>query len=451
MRLLALTLQQTLKLSARWARAAVTVPARVLLFLYEIAAISAVIQLGLALPMIVYFHRVGLSGLSANAFVVPVMGVAVPAGFVAVLTGWHFVASFAGWLLGVSQAIVAWHAALEPEWRIPTPPVWLGIAFSAALVAAAVARGRRWRAASAALVAALLALLLLAPFPAATHPGELEMTAIDVGQGDSLLVIFPDGKRMIVDGGGIPAFGANARSQLDIGEDVVAPYLWDRGIGRIDVMVLSHAHDDHIGGLAALVSDFHPKELWTGATPECAAWTHLRDAAGRHKMKIVAMQEPRHFTFGGAQIDVLAPLDDYVPAGDAKNNDSLVLRVTYGCRSFLLTGDVERPIERGMLERNEIPLTDVLKVPHHGSHTSSSEEFLTATEPLFAVISAGYENSYGHPHRDVLERLADHHAAVFRTDLDGLVMIRTDGKKLAVETGRDLAVEGKLSAVPAVW
>jgi competence protein ComEC len=451
MRLLIQTLRVALRLPHGAARAAVTWTARLLLFVYEIAAISAVIQTGLALPMVVYFHRVGLSGLSANIFVVPLMGVAVPVGFVAVLTGWMWVAKFGGWLVGLSQTVVNWHAAIEPQWRIPTPPLWVAIAFSAALVAAGIARGRRWRAVTGAAVAVTLALLLVRPFPAQTHPGELEMTAIDVGQGDSLLVIFPDGKRMLVDGGGIPAFGGGAHSQLDIGEDVVAPYLWERGFGTVDVVALSHAHDDHIGGLPALVADFHPREIWTGATPECDGWRRLREEAARRGVKIVPMQEPRRFAFGGAEIEVLAPLDDYVPADTAKNNDSLVLRVRYGCRSFLLTGDVERPVERDMLARGEIAPSDVLKVPHHGSHTSSTEEFLSATAPEFAVISAGFENSYGHPHRDVIERLKQHHAAVFRTDLDGLITIRTDGRRMFVETGRDLAAEGKLSAVGFQW
>src|SRR6185295_16573235 len=125
--------------------------------------------------------------------------------------------------------------------------------------------------------AVLLALLLWHPFPAAVRAGELELTTIDVGQGDSLLVVFPDGRRMLVDGGGIPAFGRIARSQLDIGEDVVAPYLWERGIRTLDVIAISHAHDDHIGGLPALVSDFRPREIWTGATPECPTWSAVRE------------------------------------------------------------------------------------------------------------------------------------------------------------------------------
>jgi competence protein ComEC len=434
MRLLAETARRVLHLPARAARLAVTVPARLLFFLFEITAISAVIQIGLALPMVVYFHRVGLSGLSANAFIVPVMGVAVPIGFIAVFTGWAWVAHVGGWLLSLSQAIVNFHANIEPNWRIPAPPVWLGVAFAAALIAAALARGRWWRAITGAAMAAALTLLLWHPFPPETHRGQLEMTAIDVGQGDSILVVFPDGKRMLVDGGGIPAFGGHPRAQLDIGEDVVAPYLWERSIRTVDVVAVSHAHDDHIGGLPALVSDFHPRELWTGAIPDNPLWDTLRDKAAQNHTKITPLVAPAHFAFGGAEIQVLAPLPDYVPEDTPKNNDSLVLRIRYGQRAFLLTGDVERPIEQWMLAENEIEPTDVLKVAHHGSKTSSTEEFLSALHPMFAVISVGYGNSYGHPNHDVLDRLAQHGAVVMRTDEDGLVSVRTDGRRLFVET-----------------
>jgi len=115
-----------------------------------------------------------------------------------------------------------------------------------------------------------------------------------------------------------------------------------------------------------------------------------------------------------------------------------VLRVRYGRHSFLLSGDVERPIEYRMLEANELERTDVLKVAHHGSRTSSTEAFLSAVQPTFAVISAGFENSYGHPNRDVIERLQQHHAGVMRTDLDGLITVRSDGRRLSVETYRDV-------------
>jgi competence protein ComEC len=438
MRLLAETLHGAIKLPLDAARRGVTAIARALFFLYQITAVSAVIQAGLALPMIVYFHRVGLSGLTANALVVPLMGLAIPVGFVAVFTGWAWVARIGGVLLAVSRAIVHWHASLDPDWRIPTPPLWLGIAFSLALIAAAVARGRWWRLASGAAVAALLTLLLWQPFPPDVHPGELELAVIDVGQGDGLLVIFPDGKRMILDGGGIPSFGNRAKSQLDVGEDVVAPYLWDRNIRSVDVVTLSHAHDDHIGGLPALVSDFRPRELWTGATPDSPAWRVLRDRAQRLGVKIMPLLAPQRFAWGGAQIEILAPFADYVPAGEPTNDDSLVMRVRYGKHSFLLCGDAERPVEYRMLSENELQPADVLKVGHHGSHTSSTQAFLDAVRPVFAIVSVGQDNSYGHPHADVIDRLLDHNAVVYRTDLDGLVSIRTDGRRIHVQSWRDL-------------
>jgi competence protein ComEC len=414
----------------------VTVPVRVLLFFYEVAAVSAIIQLGLALPMVVYFHRLGLSGLSANAFAIPLMGLAVPMGFVAVITRWHWVAAAAGWLMRISHIVVGWHAAHEPNWRIPTPPVWLGIALSLALVLFAVLRGRWWRTGAGLAAAALLALLICHPFPPEYDAGQFEMSVIDVGQGDSILLVFPDGKRMLIDGGGIPAFGRQTPSQIDTGEDIVAPYLWNRGMSSVDVVALSHAHDDHIGGLPALVADFHPRELWTGATPDGPGWRKLRDEAMRGGVKIVPLQAPRHFDYGRAAIDVLAPLGDYVPGDTPKNNDSLVLRVRFGRRSFLLTGDVEKPIEYRMLDGNEIQQVDVLKVAHHGSRTSSTASFLDAANPAFAIISVGAGNSYGHPNGEVLGRLGDHHAEVFRTDESGLVTFRTDGNHLSVATFR---------------
>ena len=356
-------------------------------------------------------------------------------------------ANLGGWLLWLSRAIVSWHAAVEPNWRIPTPPLWLAVAFSAAMIAAAVARGRWWRAAAGVAVAATLALLLWHPFPADFHRGQLELTAIDVGQGDSLLVVFPDGKRMLLDGGGIPAFGRSARSQLDIGEDVVAPYLWDRSMRTLDVIAVSHAHDDHIGGLPALIGDFRPRELWAGATPDSPGWQAVVEKAAHGKARIVPLQSPGRFAYGGAEIEVLAPLPDYIPGDAPKNNDSLVLRVRYGKHSFLLCGDVEKQVERGMLAAGEIQPSDVLKVAHHGSRTSSTEEFLATVHPAFALISVGLENSYGHPNRDVVERLREHGAMVLRTDEDGLISVRSDGQRLYVDRYRDTVHQ----QTAAVW
>ncbi len=432
MRLLAAAVR-ALGVPGRLAAACVTAPARILFFVFEVTVISAIVQIGLALPMVVYFHRLGVSGLSANVFIVPLMGLVVPVGFVAVFTGWAWVARIAGALLWISQRVVAWHASIEPNWRVPTPPVWLGVAISAALIAAAMARGKWWRAGSIFTVGVFLAVLLWHPFPAQVQPGELEMTMIDVGQGDSLFIVFPDGKKMLLDGGGIPAFGRQYRSQLDIGEDVVAPYLWDRSIRSVDVVAISHGHDDHIGGVPALVSDFHPRQLWTGAIPDSPEWRSVRERAAREGARIIPLQAPRRFAYGGAEVEVLAPDPGYSPGDAAANNDSLVLRLSYGRHSFLLCGDAEKQVEYQMLDGHALTHSDVLKVAHHGSRTSSTEEFLNTVTPAIAVISDGFENSYGHPHPDVIERLEQHRAEVLRTDLDGLITIRTDGRRFQVQ------------------
>ena len=434
LRLLAETVRLALHLPRRAATLAVTFPARVAFFLYEIVVISAIAQVGLALPMVVYFHRIGFSGLSANAFVVPLLSLVIPVGFLAAASGWAWMAAIGGGLLHLSQIVVQWHAAIEPNWRIPTPPVWLAFGLSAAMIATALTR-RWWRAVPGAAAAILLVLLLWHPFPAETHPGELEFTAIDVGQGDSFLLMFPDGKRMIVDGGGIPTFGHGPRAQLDIGEDVVAPYLWNRSIRTVDVVASTHGHEDHIGGLPSLLRDFRPKELWTGATPPSREWSNLCQRAAVTGTRIVPLAAPRAFNFGGAEIEVLAPPAGYVSADTPKNNDSLAIRIRFKGHAFLLTGDLERPIERQMLNAG-LARADVLKVAHHGSKTSSSPEFLDAAAPAYAVISVGLNNTYGYPNREILERLRERHAAVFRTDQDGLVSIRTDGRHLVVDTNR---------------
>jgi competence protein ComEC len=440
-RLLADTVRLWARLPERVCLGAVAVPARILIFFYELALTSAMIQIGLALPMAIYFHRVSFSGLSANVVIVPLLGLAIPVGFVAVFTGWGVPATVAAWLLALSQAAAAWHARWEPNWRIPSPPLWLAVGIGAALVAVGLLARRDGRLvhgilrrASVTSLAALLALMIWHPFPPAVTRGDLEITAIDVGQGDSIFLALPGGKLMLVDGGGIASFGKHVRTNLNIGEDVVSPYLWSRSIRSLDVVALSHAHDDHIGGLPAVLENFHVKELWTGATPDSPAWDALRRKAGELDVKITPLAQGRQFDYGGTRFEVLAPAADYVAASMPRNNDSLVLRLTYGQRSALLSGDVERQVESELVATNLIRHTDVLKVAHHGSKTSTTEPFLEAVHPAFAVISAGFENLYGHPNADVLERLRAAKIEVFRTDQVGAVTIRTDGRRVQVET-----------------
>jgi competence protein ComEC len=430
LRLFAETLQLWTRLPVRWGLEALAVALRFAFFAFEMALISTVIQIGLALPMAEYFHRISFTGLTANLLIVPLMEAAVPAGFLAIFTGWRSVAAVAGWMLTISAKVAAWHARLEPSWRVPDPPLWLALVFAGTLVALAIlARNRLWRWPALAAVLTLFGLLLWHPFPARIAHHTLELTVIDVGQGDSLLVILPEGGRMVIDGGGLLQFGRKRRSNLDIGEDVVSPYLWSRGIRRIDVLVATHAHEDHSAGLAALMENFRPRELWTGTNPSAA----LLESAAHLGVRVAERRASPPFDFSGARIEVLSPPPDYVSTKPG-NNDSLALRIAYGAHSILLTGDMEAPMEARLLSGSSLVHTDVLKVGHHGSKTSTIQPFLDAVAPSFAIISAGFENSFGHPHKDVLARLAGQHSAVVRTDLDGLITVRTDGRRLWLDT-----------------
>ncbi len=242
-----------------------------------------------------------------------------------------------------------------------------------------------------------------------------------------------------------------ATSRIDIGEDVVSPYLWSRSIRKIDVVALTHAHDDHAGGLPAVIENFHPTELWTGAMAPSAAWSAVRQKAVAENVEIRALAAGRSFDFGGAHIEVISPPAGYHPGDSPTNNDSLALRITYGQRSILLTGDMEKPMERAPWLAREPLRADILKVGHHGSNTSSIDPFLDAVSPEFAVISDGFENTFRHPHPLVLERLEAHKAEVLRTDRDGLITLRTDGRRISLETFRLKKASERVCHLAPTW
>ena len=447
LRLLADTLRCFLPIPRNWLLSGLAVACRLIFFAYELAVISAAIQIGLAVPMAAYFHRISLTGVSANILVVPLLALVVPLGFIAIFTGLEFPAHLAGWLLNAGEWVADWHIRFEPDWRMPGPPLWLALCFLAALLFLAwtLRRPSIWIGGATGAVFVLFGLIFWHPFPPATPARQLELTAIDVGQGDSLLICFPDSKLMLVDGGGILSFGHATKPRLDIGEDVVSPYLWSRSIRQIDVVVLTHAHDDHARGLPAVIENFHPAELWTGVTPTSEVWSEVQGQAHAQQVKIVPMEAGRSFPFGGTRIEILSPPSDYIPDDTPKNNDSLVMRITYGRRSFLLTGDMEKPMEVRLLADGQDLHADVLKVGHHGSNTSSTEPFLEAVAPAFAVISDGFANPFHHPHPAVLKRLAEHRAAILRTDVDGLISIRTDGEQISYETFRSAPPSNRFS------
>ncbi len=433
LRLVAQTLHALLGVRQVIANMVVVSSGRMLASAFEMVILSATVQFALTVPAVLYFHRVPLTSVVANLVAVPLLNGAVGFGLAGLAGGSRVLSSCAATLVGIAESTVAWFARFEPHWRPPTPPAVVSIGFVLALVFAAgcLRHRRRWALGPALLSAAIALHMYMHHRDPAT--GWLEFSTIDVGQGDSLLITLPDGQTMLVDGGGFPSFRGNPVRRMDVGEQVVSPYLWERGIRKLDVVAMTHEHDDHAQGLSAILRNFQPREFWTGATPlgrEDALLTQAR-AAG---IKVVQPRAGYEQRFGAATLRVLAPAVDYQMSTKPRNNDSLVLEITYGRRRFLLTGDAERPVEFDLVANAVLGPIDVLKVGHHGSKTSTTPDLLAMLRPKFAVVSVGEGNLYGHPHPDVISRLNDAHVQSFRTDRAGLTQFRTDGKKLWVET-----------------
>jgi competence protein ComEC len=448
MRMVAVDLQAALSGHIAWRVFPFVV--RFLLRVFELMVVSCVVELAMTLPMALYFNRITVFALPVNLFILPLLVVLMPAALITLLVAmvWPAAAWLPAMFIALPLHFGVWLVRLFGstsfgDFRIPAPVLWQSAAFCAMLGAAIVLahqavssppNSARWRRRACWAGLFLAALCAVVPRPI-QHPRDaLLMEAIDVGQGDSLLLITPDGKTLLVDSGGHGGGPHQAAQDFDIGEEVVSQALWSRGIRRLDAVALTHAHSDHMGGLPAVLRNFHPAELWVGNNPRFDAYNALLNEAADLHVRIRSLRAGAALTFGKTQINVLAPFRNYQPGPEPTNNDSLVLHVSYGATSVMLEGDAEAPIEQAMLAETGLQST-LLKVGHHGSITSTRPEFLARVAPQWAVISCGLHNRYGHPRQEVLEELQAAKVRTYSTDVNGAACFRLDGKNVAPEPG----------------
>ncbi len=245
---------------------------------------------------------------------------------------------------------------------------------------------------------------------------------------------------MLIDGGG------TFDKRFDIGRRVLAPYLWDNGMKRIDYIVLSHPHPDHLGGLFYIIENFRIGEVWVNGDSSLEGYQKFLRILEGKGIPVKAVRRGDTILDGDYIIYVLHPYPEFYSGtsggkSSGQNNRSIVIKLAYKNRSFLFPGDIEKEAEDDLIHLGKWLKADIIKVPHHGSKTSSTEEFLSMVQPKVAVVSSGKDNVFNHPNPDVVERYERSGARIYRTDADGAVIIVSDGENFKVETFDTLSLK----------
>jgi competence protein ComEC len=444
---------------------------RLLRYSFAAVVVSVSVQLGLLPLMVIYFHRVSVASFALNIVVGILMAglafAALAAVVISHLSLWlatplivltekinwmmiHLVDPFTRFRVASLRMphYSGWSASIYVLYYLVLGFLILALARWNPLVPKWTKRTREFSPGTLRVGglagAGLVSLIVLHPFSAGRPDGRLHIDFLDVGQGDSAVLTMPDGTTLLVDGGGRPSFNQTSEEDSDpvferdtrsIGEGVVSQYLWSRGMDQVDYILATHADADHIDGLNDVAQNFRVRGAMVARTPaddpEYARFAATMKEAGVPVDQIGA-GDVLHF--GAVSAAVLWPPPIRDEKAPSRNNDSIMLLVRYGEKSFLLTGDIEKQGETAVLREGIDLGTDLVKVAHHGSKTSSIEAFVAATHPSLAIISVGRTSMFGHPNKEVVERWRASGAEVMTTGQRGTISVTTDGRTLDIST-----------------
>ena len=419
---------------------AFTVPARILLWTVDLVLFSAILQVGLFMPMAETFHRITLVGIVLNALAIPLMtlliGLAMPTVILAATV--PFLAVLPGkllfWVTSALLAVTEFRG--EPFWmsyRIPGPPAWIAVGFALALMAGALTlghnRGLFWG--SAAAFTLFAGLVISYPFSPTLPRGMLEVTALDCGRGEALFSVLPDGTTLLVDAGGREHFGPDI-GRWNPGEEIVSPYLWSRGVKKIDIVVLGEGSDENIKAMEAILRNFRVRELWRSPRVSSPDYLTLIEAARERGVKIREVTAGDDEGRSGAGIQVLwpslAPSPERLPFSDR----SPVLRITDKDGSVLLRGNTDDRVERILAESGVKLSSALLETARPLSEIISQKDFLARVNPAIVLKTGGNSNSREGKTTLRLKIPGSPDVPVFQTADDGAVTIEIKKSALSV-------------------
>ncbi|RCX16635.1 competence protein ComEC [Anaerobacterium chartisolvens] len=409
-------------------------------FLKEVFAGTLAAQAGVLPITAFYFNKVSVISIISNILVVPLTGIITVVGFITVLLGQislalaellgYFNCALLTFILYVTKISAVTPFAVL---RVVTPHAVIITVYYIAAVYFLWYKPLRNISLKIkpAHYAAVLGALGLVAFVCGIMPGRLDVVFLDVGQGDCAFIKTYSGKAILVDGGG----GSAGRSSSNVGETVVIPFLMDYGVPRLDMVIATHGHDDHVQGLLPVLEELAVGRLVIPDSGNEGEFKGLLKIAGEENIPVEACAKGDVITLDRhTYMNILHPSRQTRIDKSALNNGSLVFKLKYKNVSLLMTGDIEAEAEKLLADSGADIRTDILKIAHHGSEYSTSQQFLDFASPKAAIISVGRNNSFGHPSGEVLDRLRENNVKVFRTDESGAVLVKSDGSSIRIET-----------------